>query len=80
MTTFVDLEEVDQGVLHVSQSSYDYIGDGGTYDRSSKGPIQPPSPLTNQFGSLLRHIRLCLTRLHITQCPLVAGFGNQFET
>ena len=80
MATFVDLEEIDQGVLNISHSSFEDRGKHfemeGTYDRSGKRPIQPPSPLTNQFSSLFRDIRLCFTRLHIAQCPLITSFGD----
>jgi hypothetical protein len=51
-----------------------------TYDGGGDGSVQPPSPLTDQLGSLFRYIRLCFTRFDVSQRPPLSCFGSEFET
>lgn len=59
----IELEEVDQSVLPYQHRSPRLSA--GAYDRSGERPVQPPSPLANELGSLFWNVRLCLARLDI---------------
>ena len=91
VTAPVQPEEVDQGVLLVSESaslpptrscSKPQLSPERhtvTHDRRCKRPVQPPSPLTDQLRRLLRHVRFGLARLDVGQDPFVAGLGDELK-
>jgi hypothetical protein len=79
MTTLVNLEKVDQSILLISVPLMSLDGDGRTYNRRSKRPIQPSSPLPDQFRCLFRDVRFRLGRLDITKCPPVTSFRYELE-
>jgi len=51
-----------------------------THDRSSERSIQPPTTLSNEFGSSFGHIRFGLRGFDICQSPSGPSLGNQLET
>ena len=51
-----------------------------TYNGRSKRTVQPPTPLTNELRSRLRHIRLGFTGFDVRQCPPLVSLGDELET
>ena len=51
-----------------------------TYNGRGKRTVQPPTPLTNELRSRLRHIRLGFTGFDVRQCPPLVSLGDELET
>jgi hypothetical protein len=47
-------------------------------NRCEKAAVKPPSPLRDQLGNLVGHVRLCIGRFDIVQDPGTTALADEF--